>query len=84
MSISTDPSKPNPDLAIHKQELHGRLGSLVNNLVGKIQGKHESLIEKQSELARCQIALKDKYLPIFDQLQFILNERKMDYMDRMI
>ena len=81
--MQDDPSKINSDPVAYKQDLHTRLGALVNNLVQKIQGKHESLIEKQNHLKECQINLKAKYLPIFEQLFLVLNEKKMGYMDRM-
>ena len=45
-SLQEDPSKHKGDPAAYKQDMHTRLGALVNNLVQKIQGKHESLIEK--------------------------------------
>lgn len=57
--ISEDPE-------VKKQELHMKLSTLVNELVNKIQAKHECLIEKQQELAKQQVLLKEKYNPIFD------------------
>jgi len=40
--MGVEPTNPE----VIKQELHVKLSTLVNNLVAKIQLKHESLIEK--------------------------------------
>jgi gas vesicle protein len=62
----------NQDTATRKADLEGKLRDLVQSLVEKIQKKHESLIDKQQQLAQDQMALKTKYTPIFEQMEGIL------------
>jgi len=45
--------------------------------------KHESLIDKQRQLSVHQAALKAKYNPIFEQMEKIMHDKKMEYMDHM-
>ena len=54
------------DLATLKGDLHIKLKYLVDNLVKKIQEKHESLIDSQKQLTSFHEELKNKYNPIFD------------------
>lgn len=63
--------------------MHIKLSNLVNGLVNKIQSKHESLIEKTHQLTHYQKILKEKYHPIFEQLEGLMREKKMDYLDHM-
>ena len=72
-----------PEGADKKTELHKTLSTLVENLVNKIQMKHESLIDSQAQLTQYQTTLKQKYNPIFDQMEEIILEKKMEYMDHL-
>lgn len=71
------------DPEVAKAELHQKLSMLVNGLVNKIQAKHESLIDKQKQLAQYQQTLKAKYNPVFDQMDSHLKDKMMEYVDHL-
>ena len=54
------------------QDKHAKLQVLVQNLVDKIQKKHESLMLSTQQLKVYQETLKQKYNPIFDNLDDIM------------
>ena len=63
-----------PDKPIQQevQDKHAKLQVLVQNLVDKIQKKHESLMLSTQQLKVYQETLKQKYNPIFDNLDDIM------------
>ena len=72
----------NPDQYV--QSLHARLKQLLDCLVEKIQKKHDSLMLSQQQLTVYQETLKQKYGPIFQQMEGILQEKKLEYMTHLV
>lgn len=65
------------------QDAHQKLQALVANLVDKIQKKHESLMLSQQQLTVYQETLKQKYAPIFQQMEQIQAQKKMEYLSHL-